>query len=157
MNVGKTFYARNRREWRAWLARHKTAPEIWLIYYKKHSGKPRVSYNDAVDEALCYGWIDSILKPIDADCYAQRFSPQPVGRERDPDVGAAVGAVAGVRFAAVCVGDRVDDGEPEAGAAAAACFVGAGEAFEGVGQELGWEAWAFVDDMQLDAPVFGHG
>src|SRR5437667_6753874 len=77
MKVGKTFYARNRREWRAWLARHhKTAPEIWLIYYKKHSGKPRVSYNDAVDEALCYGWIDSILKPIDADCYAQRFSPR---------------------------------------------------------------------------------
>ena len=58
MKVGKTFYAGNRREWRAWLARHhKTAPEIWLIYYKKHSGKPRVSYNDAVDEALCYGWI----------------------------------------------------------------------------------------------------
>ena len=77
MKVGKTFYARNRREWRSWLARHhKTAPEIWLIYYKKHSGKPRVSYNDAVDEALCYGWIDSILKPIDADCYAQRFSPR---------------------------------------------------------------------------------
>ena len=58
MKVGKTFYARNRREWRAWLVRHHTtAPEIWLIYYKKHSGKPRVSYNDAVDEALCYGWI----------------------------------------------------------------------------------------------------
>src|SRR5437870_1602596 len=77
MKVGKTFYARNRREWRAWLARHhKTAPEIWLIYYKKHSGKPRVSYNDAVDEALCYGWIDSTLKPIDADCYTQRFSPR---------------------------------------------------------------------------------
>src|SRR6266581_3172467 len=77
MKVGKTFYARNRREWRAWLARHhKTAPEIWLIYYKKHSGKPRVSYNDAVDEALCYGWIDSTLKPIDAACYAQRFSPR---------------------------------------------------------------------------------
>src|SRR2546429_5090474 len=77
MKVGKTVYARNRREWRAWLARHhKTATEIWLIYYKKHSGKPRVSYNDAVDEALCYGWIDSTLKPIDADCYAQRFSPR---------------------------------------------------------------------------------
>ena len=73
MKVGKTFYARNRREWRAWLARHhKSAPEIWLIYYKKHSGKPRIPYNHAVDEALCYGWIDSILKPIDADRYAQR-------------------------------------------------------------------------------------
>jgi uncharacterized protein YdeI (YjbR/CyaY-like superfamily) len=77
MNVGKTFYAKTRREWRAWLAKHhQTAPEIWLIYYKKHSGKPRIPYNDAVEEALCYGWIDSILKPIDARRYAQRFSPR---------------------------------------------------------------------------------
>ncbi len=77
MKVGKTFYAKNRREWRAWLARqHETAREIWLIYYKKHSGKPRIPYNHAVEEALCYGWIDSILKPIDADRYAQRFSPR---------------------------------------------------------------------------------
>jgi uncharacterized protein YdeI (YjbR/CyaY-like superfamily) len=85
MKVGKTFYARNRREWRAWLARHhETAPEIWLIYYKKHSGKPRIPYNHAVDEALCYGWIDSILKPIDADRYAQRFSPRrPTSRLSD--------------------------------------------------------------------------
>jgi uncharacterized protein YdeI (YjbR/CyaY-like superfamily) len=77
VKVGKTFYAKNRREWRAWLAKHhKTAPEIWLIYYKKDSGKPRIPYNDAVDEALCYGWIDSILKPIDRKKYAQRFSPR---------------------------------------------------------------------------------
>ena len=77
MRLGKTFYAKNRREWRAWLARHhETAPEIWLVYYKKHSGKPRIPYNDAVEEALCYGWIDSILKPIDGDRYAQRFSPR---------------------------------------------------------------------------------
>ena len=77
MRVGKTLYAKNRREWRAWLSKHhKTAPEIWLIYYKKESGKPRVPYNDAVDEALCYGWIDSILKPIDKKKYAQRFSPR---------------------------------------------------------------------------------
>src|SRR2546430_15870037 len=77
MNVGKTLYAKNRREWRAWLSRHhRTAPEIWLIYYKKQSGKPRIPYNHAVEEALCYGWIDSLLKPIDADRYAQRFSPR---------------------------------------------------------------------------------
>src|SRR5881628_205284 len=77
MNVGKTFYATNRREWRGWLSKHhRTAPEIWLIYYKKQSGKPRIPYNHAVDEALCYGWIDSLLKPIDADRYAQRFSPR---------------------------------------------------------------------------------
>ena len=77
MNVGKTYYAKNRREWRAWLAKHhKTAAEIWLVYYKKNSGKPRIPYNDAVDEALCYGWIDSLLKPIDERKYAQRFSPR---------------------------------------------------------------------------------
>src|SRR2546422_582917 len=77
MNVGKTLYAKNRRQWRAWLSKHhRTAPEIWLIYYKKQSGKPRIPYNHAVEEALCYGWIDSLLKPIDAVCYAQRFSPR---------------------------------------------------------------------------------
>lgn len=77
MKVGKTVYAKNRKEWRAWLAKHhKTAPEIWLIYYKKESGKSRVSYNDAVDEALCYGWIDSTLKPIDKQKYVQRYSPR---------------------------------------------------------------------------------
>src|SRR5260370_29669324 len=77
MNLGKTFFAKNRREWRAWLAKHhRTAPEIWLIYNKKESGKPRIPYNHAVEEALCYGWIDSILKPVDANRYAQRFSPR---------------------------------------------------------------------------------
>ena len=77
MKLGKTLYVKNRREWRAWLAKHHgTAPEIWLVYYKKHTGKPRVPYNHAVEEALCYGWIDSILKPIDADCWAQRYSPR---------------------------------------------------------------------------------
>src|SRR5256885_8709818 len=64
MEIGTTLYVKDRRRWRAWLARHhKTAPEIWLIYYKKHSGRPRIPYSDAVEEALCYGWIDSITKP----------------------------------------------------------------------------------------------
>lgn len=77
MKVGKTLYAKNRRQWRSWLAKHhKTEREIWLIYYKKASGKPRIPYNDAVEEALCYGWIDSILKPIDEKKYAQRYSPR---------------------------------------------------------------------------------
>jgi uncharacterized protein YdeI (YjbR/CyaY-like superfamily) len=77
VRVGQTFYAKSRREWRAWLARHhRAAPEIWLLYYKKDSGKPRIPYNDAVEEALCYGWIDSILKPIDHERFAQRFSPR---------------------------------------------------------------------------------
>jgi len=77
VKISKTFYAKNRVEWRRWLAEHhKSANEIWLIYYKKASGKPRVPYNDAVDEALCYGWIDSLLKPIDEHKYAQRYSPR---------------------------------------------------------------------------------
>ena len=77
VRVGRTLYVKNRAEWRRWLrANHKTAAEIWLIYYKKESGKPRIPYNDAVDEALCYGWIDSLVKPIDAKKYAQRFSPR---------------------------------------------------------------------------------
>jgi len=77
MEIGTTLYVKDRRQWRSWLARHhQTAPEIWLIYYKKHSGKPRIPYNDAVEEALCYGWIDNITKPVDEDRWAQRFSPR---------------------------------------------------------------------------------
>ena len=75
--IGTTLYVTTRVEWRRWLrANHKTATDIWLIYYKKVSGKPRIPYNDAVDEALCYGWIDSLLKPIDQHKYAQRYSPR---------------------------------------------------------------------------------
>ena len=77
MEIGKTLYLTKRSEWRKWLSIHrKTETEIWLIYYKKNSDKPRISYNDAVEEALCFGWIDSILKPINKDCYVQRFSPR---------------------------------------------------------------------------------
>jgi uncharacterized protein YdeI (YjbR/CyaY-like superfamily) len=85
MEIGTTLYVKHRRQWRAWLARHHTtAPEIWLIYYKKHSGRPRIPYNDAVEEALCYGWIDSITKPVDEDRWAQRFSPRrPTSRLSD--------------------------------------------------------------------------
>jgi uncharacterized protein YdeI (YjbR/CyaY-like superfamily) len=72
-----TFYAKNRREWRAWLSKnHMTANEIWLVYYRKETGKPRVSYNDAVEEALCYGWIDSIIRTVDDERFAQKFSPR---------------------------------------------------------------------------------
>lgn len=77
MKVGTTLYVKDRKEWRAWLAEHHAAaPEIWLIYYKKGSGKDRIPYNDAVEEALCYGWIDSIVKSRDAKSYVQRFSPR---------------------------------------------------------------------------------
>ena len=54
----------------------KNSEEIWLLYYKKSSGKPRISYEDAVEEALCFGWVDSKIKKIDEERYAQRFTPR---------------------------------------------------------------------------------
>jgi len=75
MDIKQTFYAATRLEWRKWLKKnYKTEKEIWLVYYKKTSGKPRIEYNDAVEEALCFGWIDSTVKKIDEERFAQRFS-----------------------------------------------------------------------------------
>lgn len=77
MEIGKTLYVKTRNQWRRWLQKnHSSEPEIWLVYYNKQSGKPRIPYNDAVEEALCYGWIDSTAKKIDKDSTAQRFSPR---------------------------------------------------------------------------------
>lgn len=71
------YYPKDRAEWRAWLGEnHAKAPGIWLIYYKKGSGKPTVSYSEAVEEALCVGWIDSRPNTIDAESYKQFFSPR---------------------------------------------------------------------------------
>lgn len=73
----ETFYASNRQEWRDWLqANHATSPGIWLIYYKRGSGKPRVEYADAVEEALCFGWIDSKANTIDDERSMQMFTPR---------------------------------------------------------------------------------
>lgn len=80
MKITKTLYVHKVKDWRSWLKKnHKTAKEIWLVYYKKHSNKPRISYNDAVDEAMCFGWIDSTVKTIDKHRYCQRFSPRRKG------------------------------------------------------------------------------
>jgi len=77
MDISKTLYVAKRKDWRNWLRKHyKTENEIWLIYYKKQSEKPRIPYEDAVEEALCFGWIDSTVKPLDDDRYAQRLSPR---------------------------------------------------------------------------------
>ena len=77
MEIGKTLYAVSRKTWRAWLAKHyKSAQDVWLIYYRKASGKPSLDYGAAVEEALCYGWIDSITKSLDKERYAQRFAPR---------------------------------------------------------------------------------
>ena len=68
---------KNRGEWRDWLEKnHSTEKEVWLIYYKKHVGKKSISYDAAVEEALCFGWIDSVVRRIDDEKYMQRYTPR---------------------------------------------------------------------------------
>jgi uncharacterized protein YdeI (YjbR/CyaY-like superfamily) len=70
-------YVTNRKEWRSWLKKnHNKGKLIWLVYYKKHTGRPRIPYDDAVEEALCYGWIDSTVKRIDDEIFIQKFTPR---------------------------------------------------------------------------------
>jgi uncharacterized protein YdeI (YjbR/CyaY-like superfamily) len=77
MEITKTLHVTIRKDWRDWLKRnYKTEKEIWLVYYKKGTGKPRIEYNDAVEEALCFGWIDSLVKRLDEERMVQRFSPR---------------------------------------------------------------------------------
>ncbi len=72
-----SLYLPDRESWRSWLRKnHEKLKGVWLIYYKKHTGKPRVSYNDAVEEALCFGWIDSTIRKIDEETYKQKFTPR---------------------------------------------------------------------------------
>ena len=77
MDKKKTVYVRNRKEWRDWLKKHfDKEKEVWLVYPKKATGKKCISYNDAVEEALCFGWIDSTMKSLDQDHTIQRFTPR---------------------------------------------------------------------------------
>jgi uncharacterized protein YdeI (YjbR/CyaY-like superfamily) len=77
MEITQTLYVTNRESWREWLEAHfKTEPEIWLVGYRKAAAKPNLPYNAAVEEALCFGWIDSIRKNLDDERFAQRFSPR---------------------------------------------------------------------------------
>jgi len=80
MEITQTLHVTNPKDWRDWLKRnYKTGKEIWLVYNKKGTGKPRIEYNDAVEEALCFGWIQSRLKPLDPQSFAVRFSPRHKG------------------------------------------------------------------------------
>jgi uncharacterized protein YdeI (YjbR/CyaY-like superfamily) len=72
-----TLYARNRQEWRDWLVKnHAASLGVWLIYYKKGSDKPSVSYEEAVEEAISFGWIDSKVNSLDEERYMQVFTPR---------------------------------------------------------------------------------
>lgn len=74
------FYPATKQEWRAWLhENHDKRQSVWLVCYKKKSNIPSVSWGDAVDEALCYGWIDSVRKTLDEDRYIQFFCKRKVG------------------------------------------------------------------------------
>ncbi|OGM24836.1 hypothetical protein A2715_03655 [Candidatus Woesebacteria bacterium RIFCSPHIGHO2_01_FULL_39_32] len=80
MEITETLFVENRNKWRKWLKNyHDKEKEVWLIYFKKHTGKFSIAYNDAVEEAICFGWIDGKVRSIDAEKYMQRFSP------RNPD------------------------------------------------------------------------
>ena len=77
MKITNTLYATDRNDWRAWLEKnHDREKEIWVIFYKKHANKSGIPYDDAVEEALCSGWIDGILKRIDDEKHVIRFTPR---------------------------------------------------------------------------------
>ncbi|MFP3944469.1 MAG: YdeI/OmpD-associated family protein [Alphaproteobacteria bacterium] len=64
-------------DWRDWLEEnYGRCDEIWLVFYKKHTGKAAISYEEAVEEALCFGWIDSVKRRLDDERYAFRFTPR---------------------------------------------------------------------------------
>jgi uncharacterized protein YdeI (YjbR/CyaY-like superfamily) len=77
MEIGETLYVTHRDDFRKWLIKnHQTKKEIWLIQYKKATKKPSINYVEAVEEAICFGWIDGLEKSMDAERYALRFSPR---------------------------------------------------------------------------------
>ncbi len=73
----KTIHPKNRKQWREWLEKnHQTSPGVWFTYYKKETGKPRVHYAEAVEEALCFGWIDSLPRKLDEERTMLKFTPR---------------------------------------------------------------------------------
>ena len=70
-------YVTDRTQWRRWLVlHHKDSVEIWLVFFKRHTGKPSIPYDVAVEEALCFGWVDSLIRRLDNDRYARKFTPR---------------------------------------------------------------------------------
>ena len=75
MRETEELYFTNRRDWRSWLEKnHEIKKEVWLIFYKKHTGKPNITYDEAVEEAICFGWIDAVMKSIDDEKFARKFT-----------------------------------------------------------------------------------
>ena len=82
-----TLQVRSRRQWWAWLARHHTSsPGIWLVRHKQHTGVTSMAYEDLVREALCFGWVDSLIKRLDENRYSIKVTPrQPTSKWSDPN------------------------------------------------------------------------
>ena len=77
VEVTEIFYPKARREWRQWLeANHSTQTEIWLRRFKKATGKPCITYEKLVEECLCFGWIDGVIKKLDEESNVQRIIPR---------------------------------------------------------------------------------
>ena len=73
----KTFIAETKEEWHQWLLKnHQVETEIWLVYFKKASGKSGISYQESLEVAICFGWIDGLIKKVDEERYVRRFSPR---------------------------------------------------------------------------------
>jgi uncharacterized protein YdeI (YjbR/CyaY-like superfamily) len=73
----KTFQAESVEQWRQWLVdHHDSESEVWLVFYKRHSGRASIAYEDALDAALCFGWVDSLVKRLDEERYARKFTPR---------------------------------------------------------------------------------
>jgi len=73
----KTLDVRTLEEWRRWLADHHDAEsEVWLVFHKVHTGRASIAYEDSVAEALCFGWVDSLIKRLDEARYARKFTPR---------------------------------------------------------------------------------
>ena len=77
MEITKSFSPSNLADWRNWLAKnHDHEHEVWLVYFKAVKGKSNIDYESSVEEALCFGWIDSIIQKIDEEKYARKFNPR---------------------------------------------------------------------------------
>ncbi len=77
VEITEIFYPKKRKEWRNWLVEnHQTKTEIWLRRFVKAAGQPCISYDELVEECLCFGWIDGVIKKLDADSNVQRITPR---------------------------------------------------------------------------------
>jgi uncharacterized protein YdeI (YjbR/CyaY-like superfamily) len=105
----------SRNDWRKWLQKnHASTSGVWLVFFKDHTGVKTLSYQESLDEALCFGWIDSLIKRIDENRYARKFTPRKptskwsdINRKRWAELNAA-GALAPPGLAAAPTDNRYD-------------------------------------------------